>query len=235
MIVRELHKAYRKNQVLKGIDIDLKEGCITAVLGPNGSGKTTLIKCMLGMVIGQKGEILVNGRNIGKDWLYRKEIGYLPQIARFPENLKVKELIAMVQDIRNQPSDPDELVSLFGLHSHLDKPLRQLSGGTRQKVNILLAFMFDSKYYILDEPTVGLDPLAMIRFKDLLMKQKQLGKAILMTTHMVHLVEEMADEVVFLLEGRVYFKGDVGDLKKKYQGLNLEASIANILSLEVHA
>jgi len=234
MIVRDLYKAYRKNQVLKGVDIELKGGCITAVLGPNGSGKTTLIKCMLGMVIGQKGEILADGRNIGKDWRYRKDIGYLPQIARFPENLKVKELISMVKDIRNQPAEISELTGLFGLDPYMDKPLRQLSGGTRQKVNILIAFMFDTKYFILDEPTVGLDPLALIRFKSLLKEERNKGKAILMTTHIVHLVEELADEVVFILEGRVYFKGDVRELKEKYKGMNLEEAIANILSLEQH-
>jgi Cu-processing system ATP-binding protein len=234
MIVRGLHKAYGKNEVLKGVDLELKPGNITAVLGPNGSGKTTLIKCMLGMVIGQKGEIMADGVDVGRSWLYRREIGYLPQIARFPENLKVKELIAMVRDIRNQPADPSSLIDIFSLQPHLDKPLRNLSGGTRQKVNILIAFMFDTRFYILDEPTVGLDPLALIRFKSLLVREKQAGKAILMTTHIVHLVEELADEVVFLLEGRVYFRGDVRELKEKYNGLNLEEAIANILSREQH-
>jgi Cu-processing system ATP-binding protein len=234
MIVRELHKAYRKNDVLKGVDLELKPGNITAVLGPNGSGKTTLIKCMLGMVIGQKGEIMADGVEVGRSWLYRRDIGYLPQIARFPENLKVKELIAMVRDIRNQPADPSGLIDIFSLQPYLDKPLRHLSGGTRQKVNILIAFMFDTKFYILDEPTAGLDPLSLIRFKSLLVREKQAGKAILMTTHIVHLVEELADEVVFLLEGRVYFRGDVRELKEKYSGLNLEEAIANILSREQH-
>ncbi len=234
MIVRDVHKAYRKNEVLKGVGLELKEGNITAVLGPNGSGKTTLIKCMLGMVIGQQGQILAGGKDIGRDYLYRRDIGYLPQIARFPENLKVKELIGMVRDIRNQPADPSELIAYFGLQPHMDKALRHLSGGTRQKVNILIAFLFDTRCYILDEPTVGLDPLALIRFKELLIREKQNGKAILMTTHMVHLVEELADEVVFLLEGKVYFRGAVRELKQKYNGLSLEEAIANILSLEQH-
>jgi Cu-processing system ATP-binding protein len=233
--VKNLHKAYHKNQVLKGVDLELKPGCITAVLGPNGSGKTTLIKCLLGMVFGQQGEIITDGKNVSHSWLYRQDIGYLPQIARFPENLKVRELVGMIRDIRNQAADPAPLVTLFGLESFMNKPLRHLSGGTRQKVNILLAFMFDSPFFILDEPTVGLDPLALIRFKDLLVKEKERGKAILMTTHMVHLVEELADEVVFILEGKVYFKGDIKALKDKHNGGNLEEAIANILFLEQHA
>lgn len=234
MIVRDLHKAFGKNQVLKGVDLELKQGSITAVLGPNGSGKTTLIKCMLGMVIGDKGEIMVNGGITGNSWLYRKDIGYLPQIARFPENLKVLELVHMVKDIRDQEARPEELIGLFGLEPFMNKPLRYLSGGTRQKVNILLAFMFGPAIYILDEPTAGLDPLALIHFKQILMKEKAAGKAILMTTHIVHLVEEMADEVVFLLEGRVYFRGGVRQLMEKYDGSSLEHAIANILSREGH-
>jgi Cu-processing system ATP-binding protein len=234
MIVRDLHKAYRRNEVLKGIDLDLPDGRITAVLGPNGSGKTTLIKCILGMVISQKGEISVKGRNISGDWLYRRDIGYLPQIARFPENLKLRELIRMVKDIRNQPAYESELIGLFGLEPYLNKPLRHLSGGTRQKVNILIAFMFDCHYLVLDEPTVGLDPLALIRFKDLLFRKKEMGRAILLTTHMVSLVEELADEVIFVLEGKIYFQGKVSELKARSNEQNLERAIAGILMKEGH-
>jgi Cu-processing system ATP-binding protein len=234
MIVSDLHKAYRKTEVLKGVDLELRPGAITAILGPNGSGKTTLIKCILGMVIAQKGEILAEGVSVGNDWHYRKDIGYLPQIARFPENLKVKELIKMVRDIRGQKAEFESLAATFSLEPYMNKPLRNLSGGTRQKVNILLAFMFDTNYYILDEPTAGLDPLALIHFKELLLKEKNRGKAILMTTHIVHLVEELANEVVFLLEGQVYFRGGVNELKEKYNGGNLEHAIANILIREQH-
>lgn len=234
MIIRNLHKAYRKTGVLKGVDIELPDGRITAVLGPNGSGKTTLIKCILGMVIGQQGEIIVGGRNIKGDWLYRRDIGYLPQIARFPENLRLRELIRMVKDIRNQPAFDSELISLFGLEPHLGKPLRHLSGGTRQKVNILIAFMFDCHYLILDEPTVGLDPLALIRFKDLLIRKKEAGSAILLTTHIVSLVEELADEVIFILEGKIYFQGKVEDLKAQNNDTNLERAIAGILINQGH-
>lgn len=234
MIVNNIHKSFGKYPVLKGIDLELRPGTLTTVLGPNGSGKTTLIKCILGMVIPQAGKIMISGKEAGLLWQYRKEIGYLPQIARFPENLKVRELISMIRDIRNQPADPERLVSLFSLGEFLNVPLRHLSGGTRQKVNILIAFMFDSPYYILDEPTVGLDPLSLIRFKDMLAEEKAAGKAILMTTHMVHLVEEMADEIVFLLEGIVYFRGSVKALKDQYSGGNLERAIANLLSSGNH-
>lgn len=234
MIIRNLHKAYGKTEVLKGIDLDLPDGKITAVLGPNGSGKTTLIKSILGMVIGQEGSITFGGKNIKGNWLYRRDIGYLPQIARFPENLKLRELIKMVKDIRNQPSYDDELITLFSLEESMGKPLRYLSGGTRQKVNILIAFMFDCHYLVLDEPTVGLDPLALIRFKDLLAGKKNEGRAILLTTHIVSLVEELADEVIFILEGKIYFHGKIEDLKAQSNEPNLERAIAGILMKQDH-
>src|SRR5690606_10629009 len=94
--IKELHKKFNKNQVLKGVDLTIDEGGIIAVLGPNGSGKTTMIKSILGMVIPDKGIIEIQGQSVKNNWQYRKEIDYLPQIANFPGNLTVKELIKMI-------------------------------------------------------------------------------------------------------------------------------------------
>jgi Cu-processing system ATP-binding protein len=233
---RGIYKSFGKNQVLEGVDLSLSPGQVTAVLGPNGSGKTTLMKAILGMVLPQQGEILVDGVSVKGTWDYRRHIGYLPQIARFPENLKVKELIHMVHDIRGNHSNEHELLQRFELEPYIDKPLRYLSGGTRQKINIVLAFMFDSRFYILDEPTAGLDPVALIRFKELLRHEKERGKAILLTTHIITLVEEMADEIVFLLEGKVYYRGTLSGLKPlEGSGISsLEQAIASILIKEKH-
>jgi Cu-processing system ATP-binding protein len=232
IVINSLHKSFGRNQVLKEINLNIRDGVITSVLGPNGSGKTTLIKSILGMVIPQKGSIEVNGLKILSEWQYRMQIGYLPQIARFPENLKVKELIRMIKDIRRMEGNEHPLIEMFDLKQVMDKPLRYLSGGTRQKVNILLAFMFDSLYYILDEPTAGLDPISLIRFKELLVAEKKKDKTILLTTHIVGLVEELADDIVFLLEGNIFFSGSVEELKSLHGGLTLEHSIANILMQE---
>lgn len=230
IVVNSLHKSFGRNQVLKGIDLHIRDGVITAILGPNGSGKTTLIKSILGMVLPQQGTIEMNGLNIHNHWHYRQQIGYLPQIARFPENLKVKELIRMISDIRGIKGNPELLMESLDLDKVLDKPLRYLSGGTRQKVNILLAFMFDSPNFILDEPTAGLDPLSLIRFKELLVSEKKKGKAILLTTHIVSLVEELADDIIFLLEGNIYFSGTLQELKAQHGSLTLDQSIASILT-----
>lgn len=226
----DLYKQYGKLEVLRGINLSIVPGRTTAILGPNGSGKTTLIKSVLGMVKPTSGNVNYLNHSILNQWHYRKEIGYLPQIARFPENLSVLELIKFVEDLRDQQGDYEPLVRIFELRDSLRKKLRYLSGGTRQKVNLLLTFMFDSPVYILDEPTSGLDPVALIRFKNLLTEKKELSRTILFTTHIMNLVEEISDNLVFLLEGKIYFQGTCQDLMTNHHQINFENAIARILA-----
>lgn len=229
--IKDLHKRYSKNHVLKGITLQIGSGGIFAVLGPNGSGKTTLIKSILGMVLPDKGRIELNGKNIKGDWKYRNQIDYLPQIANFPSNLTVNELIRMIRDLRDFKGTEDQrLIELFKLEAFLDKKLGNLSGGTKQKVNLVLTFMFDSPLIILDEPTTGLDPISHIRLKELIKTEKEKGKTILITSHIMNFVEEISDEIVFLLEGKIYFKGTIQELKSKTEQPDFEHAIASILS-----
>lgn len=230
--IKGIKKNFGKLEVLKGFDFSLSKGKITAILGPNGSGKTTFIKSILGLVIPTIGEIQYEGKSIYNGWAYRKHIGYLPQIARFPENLKVKEIFKLIEDVRGEIGNAEKLIDVFGLQEFLNKRLRQLSGGTRQKVNLVLTFMFDCPIYILDEPTSGLDPIALIRLKDLFKEKKAQGKTFLVTTHIMSLVEEIADELIFLLEGKVYFNGTYQEMLEAEKEENLERAIANILEKE---
>lgn len=226
---RSVHKSFGKNQVLKGINLDLSGNCISAILGPNSSGKTTLMKSLLGMVIPDSGEITLDNTSIKKSWDYRNKIGYLPQIARFPENLKVNELLKMIRDIRNTEVVNHDLIDYFELDEFMKVPLGQLSGGTRQKVNIVQAFMFDAPILVLDEPTAGLDPVSLIKLKDLILAEKEKGKTILITSHIMSFVEEMAEQLVFILDGKIHFKGQPEKIKSDYMAPNLERAIANIL------
>ncbi|WP_420601158.1 ABC transporter ATP-binding protein [Flagellimonas sp.] len=233
--ITDLHKKFGKNQVLTGLDLAIEGGGVFAVLGPNGSGKTTLIKSILGMVTMNQGEISVLENPVKTKWKYRKEINYLPQIANFPGNLKVKELIRMIIDLRQKPSDSERLIEMFKLEPFLDKKFSTLSGGTKQKVNIVLAFMFDSPLLILDEPTTGLDPAALIKLKELLQEEKKKGKTILVTSHILQFVEEVADEIVYLLEGKIYFKGSIPQLKTMTKQTDFEHAIVAIATQENHA
>lgn len=230
--INNLYKRFGKVQVLEGVSLEIKGGGIFAILGPNGSGKTTLIKSILGMVIPQSGTIEIDNQPVKDQWEYRESINYLPQIARFPENLTVSELIGMIKNLRGKKANDQDLINLFGLAPYMDKKLGNLSGGTKQKVNLVLTFMFDCPLIILDEPTTGLDPVSLIHLKEIIQKEKEAGKTILITTHIMDFVDSMADEIVFLLEGNIYFKGAVTELKKKSSRNDLEHAIATILTEE---
>ncbi|MBC9798309.1 ABC transporter ATP-binding protein [Sinomicrobium weinanense] len=227
--IQNLNKAFGRNQVLDNLSLQINQKGVTAILGPNGSGKTTLIKSILGMTIPDKGTITINGRDIKKDVLYRENLDYLPQIADFPDNLKVKELIKMIKDLRNKPARDETLIRFFGLEPFLDKKLNTLSGGTRQKVNLILAFMFDSPLMILDEPSSGLDPVSLIRLKEWINMEKAQGKIILVTSHIMSFVEEIAENIAFLLDGKIYFNGSLSQLRTKTGQEDLEHAIASLL------
>ncbi|WP_400075190.1 ABC transporter ATP-binding protein [Winogradskyella sp. R77965] len=232
--ITDLYKKFGKNKVLNGINLSIKEGGIFAVLGPNGSGKTTIIKTILGMVIPDSGNVKVFDSDVKTNSDYRHKIDYLPQIANFPSNLKVNELIKMIKDLRGATDEDQNLIEKFKLEPFLNKKLGTLSGGTKQKVNIVLTFMFNSPIIILDEPTTGLDPISLIRLKGLIEAEKVKGKTILITSHIMSFVEEVADNIVFILEGKIYFKGSIAQLKTKTKQQDFEHAIANILT-ENHA
>ncbi len=228
--VENLHKKFGKVQVLHDLDLQIEEGGIFAILGPNGSGKTTLIKSLLGMVVPNKGSIKIKGTEVIGRFSYRQDINYLPQIANFPSNLTVAELIKMIKDVRGKDANFEDLLTAFDLQQYLKKKLGHLSGGTRQKVNILLTFMFDSPLIILDEPTTGLDPVSLIKLKEIIREEKAKGKTVLITSHIISFVEEVADQIVFLLDGKIYFKGSLQELQKLTGQSNLEHAIAEILA-----
>ena len=229
---KDVHKKYGKLEVLKGVSFTIKDGGIFAILGPNGSGKTTSMKSFLGMVIPTKGDIFFNGKSIKNQWAYREQISYLPQIANFPSNLKVKELIAMIKNIKKLPCHDQELIELFGLQKHLNKSLGNLSGGTKQKVNLVLTFMVDVPVLVLDEPTSGLDPIAILALKKLILREKKKGKTILITSHILSFIEELSDEILFILEGNIYFRGTPQHLLETTQKNNFQEAIAELLKNE---
>ena len=229
---KDVHKKYGKLEVLKGVSFTIKDGGIFAILGPNGSGKTASMKSFLGMVIPTKGDIFFNGKSIKNQWAYREQISYLPQIANFPSNLKVKELIAMIKNIKKLPCHDQELIELFGLQKHLNKSLGNLSGGTKQKVNLVLTFMVDVPVLVLDEPTSGLDPIAILALKKLILREKEKGKTILITSHILSFIEELSDEILFILEGNIYFRGTPEQLLETTQKNNFQEAIAELLKNE---
>jgi len=228
--VTELNKRFGKLQVLDNLDLEIETGLVTAVLGPNGAGKTTLIKSILGLVRPDCGRILVDGTEVGDDGAYRSRIGYMPQTPRYPENLTVREILHMIKDLRGRFDDLDEeLVSLFDLEEQYEKTFKTLSGGNRQRVSAALAFLFRPDILILDEPTAGLDPVASSTLKDKILREKRSGKTVILTSHVMSEVEELADVVIYLLDGAVYFEESVSTLLERTDEPTLERAMARMM------
>lgn len=227
--LRGVRKRFGSANVLDGIDLTIRPGRVTAVVGPNGVGKTTLIKCVLGLTRADAGTITVNGGPVSEDGRYRSAIGYMPQIARFPENLSALDLFDTMRDLRNAVVRDEELIDSLGLREQLRKPLRVLSGGTRQKVNLALAFLFSPGILVLDEPTAGLDPVSSGVVKEKILRERGKGRTFVLTSHVMTELEELADDIAFLVDGRIRFSGAVKLLKRITRQLSLERAIAQIM------
>jgi Cu-processing system ATP-binding protein len=219
--------------VLDGVTASIASGRVTAVVGPNASGKSTLIKCVLGLVRPDAGAITVLGVRAGRDPGYRRRVGFMPQGAPFPENLTGREVLDLVTALRPSDAVDLDLVHRFALGPQLDKPVRLLSGGTRQKLNAAVAFMFQPALLILDEPTAGLDPLASGVFKDKVKEVANEGVSVLLTSHVLSEVEELADDVLFLLDGQIRFQGTMEDLRRMTGEQRLERAVSRLMRMRV--
>lgn len=228
--IKNLSKKFGKLEVLTDVNLTFKKGECIALIGPNGCGKTTLIKSILGMVIPTKGDVLFDQKSILKEFLYRKQIGYMPQIGRYPDYMTVGQIIEMIKKIRNSNQSLDEdLLKAFDLEKIFDKQMRTLSGGTTQKVSATLAFLFNPEVLILDEPTAGLDPLASEILKDKIIKEKEKGKLILITSHLLSELDDMITQIIFMQDGKVHFHKTIADLLESTNEQKISKAIAKIL------
>lgn len=231
--IKGLEKSFGRLRVLRGLDLRIERGAVTAIVGPNASGKTTLIKVILGLTKPDAGRLVFDGQPLDGASQYRARIGYMPQAARFPENLSAREVIGLLKDLRGPPADTDEeLLRVFRLDTELDKPLRTLSGGTRQKISAVVAFLFRPDVLILDEPTAGLDPVASSLLKDKILHERDAGRTVILTSHIMSEVEELSDNIAFLLDGKVRFAGSTDEIKANTGQPRLERAIAHLLTAE---
>jgi Cu-processing system ATP-binding protein len=227
---RTVSKKFGRLQALDDINIRFEAGKSYALIGPNGSGKTTLIKSILGMVIPSDGEILVAGKSIRHDWKYRDQIGYMPQIGHYPENMRIGQLMDMMRNIRRDSAQTDEeLVDAFGLHKIRDKRMHALSGGTRQKVSAALAFLFNAPILILDEPTAGLVPVAVETLKDKIIREKSAGKLLIVSSHILSDLDELSTDIVYIFEGKIQYHNSLEDLKIETGENRLGKAIASLI------
>ncbi|MEX2640934.1 MAG: ABC transporter ATP-binding protein [Balneolales bacterium] len=228
--IEKLNKRFGRHKAIDDLDLVIKRGQVTAILGPNGAGKTTLIKSMLGLVNPDSGTVRVKDVTVNGNCAYREDIGYMPQLVRYPENLTVTEILDMIRDLRNYPENADmDLYKQFNLDKEINKPFRHLSGGNKQKMSAVLAFMFRPEIMFLDEPTTGLDPLSSSLLKDKIVMEKNREATTILTSHIMSEIQELADRVIYLIDGHIHFDSTVQALLGETDEPILERAIASLM------
>lgn len=229
--LQNISKQFGKFKVLSDVSFSCRSGQCIALIGPNGSGKTTIIKSILGMVIADSGTITFNAKSIANDWTYRSNIGYMPQIGRYPENMTIGQVLDMMKDIRKMPDSQldDDLTKAFQIEKLLDKRMGTLSGGTRQKVSACLAFMFNSQVLILDEPSAGLDPVSSEILREKILAEKEKNKLVIITSHILSELDELITEVIYMQDGRARFHKSLDVLRSDTGEEKLSRAIASVM------
>jgi Cu-processing system ATP-binding protein len=228
---KSLTKSFGKLRVLDEVSVQMQSGQAVSLIGPNGSGKTTFLKCLLGLVIPDSGEMQLHGEPILGHWNYRQHIGYMPQIGRYPDNMRVGQVFDMVKEIRRSSSNgyDEDLVKAYSVDTFAQKPMRTLSGGTRQKVSACLAFLFNPDILVLDEPTAGLDPLSSEILKEKVLAEKAKGKLILVTSHILSDLEELTTDVMYIIDGKLQFFQQIEQLKARTGEEKLNRALAQVM------
>ncbi|MBE9388369.1 ABC transporter ATP-binding protein [Vagococcus salmoninarum] len=220
--INNLTGGYGHIPVLKDVNFSVNSGEIVGLIGLNGAGKSTTIKNIIGLLTPQQGSILIEGESLrSHPETYRKKIGYIPETPALYEELTLKEHIeitAMAYDIPLEEAyrRADALLKTFRLENKLDWFPAHFSKGMKQKVMVLCAFLIEPSLYIIDEPFLGLDPLAIHALLELMDQMRQDGAAILMSTHILATAEKYCDRFVVLHEGKVRAIGTIADLRQEF-------------------
>lgn len=215
-----LCKHYGRVQALDGVDLTLEPGRIVGLLGPNGSGKSTLIKLACGLLTPSEGSIRICGEKPGA--VTNALVSYLPERTAVPEWMSVKELLAFYADFYDdfQLEAARQMLDALGLASA--KQIRQMSKGSREKVQLILTMSRQARLYLLDEPIGGVDPATRDYILSTIIANYNPEASVVISTHLIADVEKILDEVVFLQEGRVLLHYEVDALREE-KGKSIDA------------
>lgn len=240
--IDNLHGGYTHKNVLHGISFDVYPNEIVGLIGLNGAGKSTTIKHIIGMMQAKKGQVAVNGQRFEDNpEAYRQQMAYIPEMPILYDELTLYEhlhLTAMAYGIEEQQFKQrlDPLLKEFRLEKKLNWFPVHFSKGMRQKVMIMCAFLIEPSLYIVDEPFVGLDPLGIQSYLQLMEEMKQAGAGVLMSTHILATAERYCDRFVILHDGEIRAKGTLEELRESFQmpGSSLDDLYVQLTKEESH-
>jgi len=220
--VENLHKSFKvgfipkKKKILKGISLEVKEGEIFGYLGPNGAGKTTTLKCILGLIFPEKGNIKIfNQPHLSLK--AKEKVGYLPENPYFYDYLTATEFLQFYCQLsllkkKEKEEKIPQLLRLVGLEESADLQLRKFSRGMLQRIGLAQALIHDPSLIFLDEPLGGLDPLGRKEIRDIIVRLKEEGKTVFLCSHILQDIEMICDQVAIIVNGQIVNQGSLQDL-----------------------
>ncbi len=233
--LQQFEKWYGSIQAVKPLDLEISKGETFALIGPNGSGKSTIIRALAGLLFPTKGQLFIKEIDLKRNPTEaRKYISYMPQRVTMPDYLTAREVITLYAKLKQvELKRVDEILDFVELKDSADRYTGEYSGGMLQRVGLAVAFLSESEIYVLDEPTLNLDPLGIKRFRELILGLKKKGKTILFSSHIIQDAVHLADRVGILIDGKIIriesvsqFRGEIAKettvrilLSKPLQGI----------------
>lgn len=211
---KNLSKNYGTKKALDNVSLQIPSGRIVGLLGSNGSGKTTLIKIINELLVPTSGEIFIKGKTPGIE--SKKIISYLPERTYLPYDKKVSEVIAYFKDFYSDFNVEKAYKLLNELGIKKEDKLKQMSKGTKEKVQLVLVMSRDADIYILDEPIGGVDPVARDQILDLILKNFKEGASLIISTHLIADIEKILDDVIFIHQGKILLNSSADEVRNKY-------------------
>ncbi len=217
--IRGVSKSYRNKTALDDLSLNIKKGGVIGILGPNGSGKTTLIKILTGLLIANKGEVIIDGKKPG---VYTKSIvSYLPDRNFLYDWMSIKDAIGFYKDFFQDFDEKKAIDLIEFMDLNTDMKVKELSKGMHEKLNLSLVLARNAKVYIIDEPIAGVDPVARDQILDAIVKNYNKESTMIITTHLVRDMENLFDDVAFLRDGRIELIGNAETLREE-KGMQID-------------
>jgi ABC-2 type transport system ATP-binding protein len=221
--VSDLEKSYEAVRAIAGVTLSVAEGEILGLVGPNGAGKTTTLRCLAGILRPSRGSVRIYGKDIATDPVGAKKLlAFLPDEPRLFEYLTVREhlnFVARLYNVTGWEAKADALLAELDLLEKRDVLPGELSRGMKQKLTIACGFLHDPRLVVLDEPLTGLDPVAIRKMKQSIKRRAEQGSAIVLSSHLLPLVEELCDRVCVIARGKVRAIGSIEEIRAKLVGI----------------
>jgi len=230
--VVDYHKTYRDLTAVAGLTFEVRGGAILGLVGPNGAGKTTTLRALAGIIPPTRGKLVVAGHDIVVEPIAAKrQLAYVPDDPKLFDTLTVwehLEFIASAYRLGDFEPKAAQYLELFELSEKRDTIAQELSRGMRQKVAIACAYLHDPRAILFDEPLTGLDPHAIRTLKRSIVERASAGAAIIISSHLLSLVEDLCSDLLILQKGRALFCGPVEQARERFGSLGQDASLEEV-------